>query len=258
MEATRTRALFRFGPMGRILFVTGTGTDVGKTGLSLAILLWARDRGLDAAYLKPVQCGTYPFGEPPVEGGDADWIRTLSGGRPAYVTCALRMPASPHLAAEREGIAIDPASLRRDAEAKAAGRDILVLEGAGGAAVPLDRGGSTLAGLARDLNAPALIACAPGLGTLHHTLASAAWLKQAGVAIAGFAICRRLPGDDPLEEDNRRTLKELLGFPCFGAVPFAPALGHGRALGPAEAAALWAPLAPALETWFASKQPERP
>jgi len=122
--------------MGRILFITGTGTDVGKTALSLAVLLWAKHRGLNAAYLKPVQCGNFPFGNPPREGGDADWIRTLSGGMPAYVTCALPLAASPHLAAEREGILIDPARLRREAETHAAARDLLILEGAGGAGGP--------------------------------------------------------------------------------------------------------------------------
>lgn len=238
--------------MGRILFVTGTGTDVGKTALSLAVLLWARVRGLEAAYLKPVQCGTYPVGDPPCEGGDADWIRSLSAGTPAYVTYALRMPASPHLAAEREGVAIDPAALREDARARAAGRDLLVLEGAGGAAVPLDRAGTTLAGLARDLGAPALMACAPGLGTLHHSLATAAWLRQAGTPLAGFAFCRRAPGEDPLEADNRRTLSDLLGVPCFGSLPFEPALAAGKPLPVATAAALWSPLAAGLGAWLAA------
>lgn len=239
--------------MGRILFITGTGTDVGKTALSLAVLLWAKARGLDAAYLKPVQCGSFPFGDPPREGGDADWIRALSGGMPAYVTCTLRLAASPHLAAEREGIAIDPARLRREAETLAAHRDLLVLEGAGGAAVPLDRRGSTLSGLARDLGAPALLACAPGLGTLHHTSATAVWLRQAGVGLAGFSFCRRTQDQEPLEEDNRRTLVELLGLPFFGTLPFSPALSLGRALGSEEGALLSAPLAASLENWFAGE-----
>jgi len=238
--------------MGRILFITGTGTDVGKTALSLAVLLWAKHRGLNAAYLKPVQCGNFPFGNPPREGGDADWIRTLSGGMPAYVTCALPLAASPHLAAEREGILIDPARLRREAETHAAARDLLILEGAGGAAVPLDRRGSNLAGLARDLGAPALIACAPGLGTLHHTSATVAWLRQAGVGLAGFSFCRRAPDEEPLEEDNRRTLGELLGLPFFGTLPFSTALSQGRPLGPEDGARFCAPLAPSLENWFAA------
>lgn len=237
--------------MGRILFITGTGTDVGKTALSLAVLSWAKQRGLNAAYLKPVQCGSFPFGTPPREGGDADWIRALSGGMPAYVTCVLPLAASPHLAAERAGILIDPARLRSEAETHAAARDLLILEGAGGAAVPLDRRGSTLAGLARDLGATALIACAPGLGTLHHTLATVAWLRQAGVGLAGFSFCRRAPEAEPLEEDNRRTLEELLGLPFFGSLPFCAALSQGKALGPEEEVRLIAPLASSLRDWFA-------
>jgi dethiobiotin synthetase len=241
--------------MGRILFVTGTGTDVGKTSLSLAALLWARARGLKAAYLKPVQCGTYPVGDPPREGGDADRIRAAAGGIPAYVTYALRMPASPHLAAEREGLRIDPSRLRADAEAKAAGADLLVCEGAGGPAVPLDRGGATLASLARGLGAAPLLACAPGLGTLHHTLATAAWLREAGAPAAGFAFCRRAPDADPLEDDNRRTLSDLLGLPWFGTVPYSAAFARGGGLDAAEAAALWSPLGPALEAWYSGGAP---
>lgn len=236
--------------MGRILFVTGTGTDVGKTALSLALLLQARGRGLKAAYLKPIQCGTFPFGNPPHEAGDADWIRALSGSESATVTYKLRMAASPHLAAEREGIRIDPAVLRHDAEAKAAGCDLLILEGAGGAAVPFDRSGTTLAHLARDLGAPALIACAPGLGTLHHTLSTAAWLREARVPMAGFAFCRRLPEANPLEEDNRGTLAGLLGIPFWGSVPHTPSLAKDAVLNAPEAAALGAPLATALEAWL--------
>lgn len=236
--------------MGRILFITGTGTDLGKTALSLAALSWARARGLRAAYLKPVQCGTYPFGDPPREGGDADWIRALSGGAPAYVTCALRLAASPHLAAEREGVAVSLDSLRADAAAKAADADLLILEGAGGAAVPLDRRGTTLCSLARDLGAPALLACAPGLGTLHHTLSTAAYLREAGVALAGFALCRRSAEVDPLEEDNRRTLSDLSGRPCLGVLPYAPALAAGRALPAGDLEALWSPLAAGLDAWL--------
>jgi dethiobiotin synthetase len=160
------------------------------------------------------------------------------------------LAASPHLAAEREGLALDPARLRRDAEAGAAACDLLILEGAGGAAVPLDRSGATLAHLARDLGVPALIASAPGLGTLHHTLSTAAWLKQAGVAMAGFAFCRRVPDGTPLEEDNRRTLADLLAIPFWGSLPFAPGLARGSALDPAEAADLCAPLAQAFESWL--------
>ena len=87
--------------MGKTLFITGTGTDVGKTALSLALILWARNRGLRAAYFKPVQCGDSAFGEPALRGGDAEWIQALAG-RDVRTQAGyrFRLAASPHLAAD--------------------------------------------------------------------------------------------------------------------------------------------------------------
>lgn len=236
--------------MGKIIFITGTGTDVGKTALSLAVLSWAKARGLRAAYCKPVQCGETEFGDPPRKGGDADWLEYASGAAwPAKVTYRLRLAASPHLAAEREGIAIDPARIRAELAGLSSGHDLVVCEGAGGAAVPLDRKGSNLGGLAADMGIQALVACAPGLGTLHHTLSTLAWLRQAGAGVAGFAFCARSPEPEPLAADNRSTLESLSGLPCFGTVPWSRALADGRALSPTEIEALWTPLAEALDAW---------
>lgn len=237
--------------MGRILFILGTGTDVGKTGVSLAAALWARARGLAVAYHKPVQCGETEFGDPPRSGGDADWLAWMAGADiPRLVTYPLRLAASPHLAAEREGARVDPGRILADLDALAAGHDLVLCEGAGGAAVPLDRAGGTLAALAASRDLPALLACAPGLGTLHHTLSTVAWLRQAGVPITGFAFCARTPDPEPLAEDNRATLEGLTGLPWFGAVPFSPALAAGRPLSGTEARALWEPLAAGLDAWW--------
>ena len=237
--------------MGRILFITGTGTDIGKTALSLAVVLWARGRGLRAAYHKPVQCGTFAFGEPPVQGGDADWLARMAGGAPtAHVTYALRMAASPHLAAESEGVPLSPAVIRDDMRSLARSHDLVVCEGAGGAAVPLDRQGATLASLAAEAGAPALIAAAPGLGTLHHTLATVAYLRSVNAPLAGFAFCSRESEVSDLAADNAVTLASLSRLPYFGLLPFHAALAAGRPLG-GEAAAWLAPLAPGLDAWWA-------
>ena len=98
--------------------------------------------------------------------------------------------------AENISLALDSAIAPNELAQRIKDADLLILEGAGGAAVPLDRRGTTLSALARDLGAPALLACAPGLGTLHHTLSTAAFLREAGVPLAGFAICRRAPVAD--------------------------------------------------------------
>jgi dethiobiotin synthetase len=245
--------------MGRTLFITGTGTDVGKTALSLAVLFRARKRGLSAAYHKPVQCGTFRFGDPPVEGGDADWIRSMFAGIPANpspagihsdVTYRLRLAASPHLAAEREGVAIDLGRIRRDIESLADWHDLVIVEGAGGPAVPVDRKGATLGDLAAEMGLPALIACAPGLGTLHHTLSTLAYMKSIGAPVAGFAVCHREAQVPELTRDNIETLSSLTGLPFFGELAYSGNLSRSETLAPDEADLWSAPLAAALEAWW--------
>ncbi len=260
------------GKTGKTLFITGTGTDVGKTALSLALVFWARARGLRTAYLKPLQCGAFPFGEPPRLGGDADWIRHVAGGdTEAHVTYRLRLAASPHLAAEREGVLLDPARMAGDIDSLAGSHDLVLVEGAGGAAVPFDRNGATLAALAAGMRIPSLIACAPGLGTLHHTLATVAYLQSLKAPIAGFAFCHRSPMEPPsfpsasapsmdstpatpasedLSRDNRETLAALTGLPWFGGLPFSEKAARGIPLSPAEAEAWWAPVGEPMEAWW--------
>lgn len=250
--------------MGKQLFITATGTDTGKTALSLALLLWARDRGLRATYCKPVQCGPYAAGSPLSEAieaagesdaagetGDADWIRLMAGDQQAvHVTYKLRMPASPHLSAEREGVELDLGRMRREAESLAGENDILIVEGAGGPAVPIDRRGTTLASLAADLSMPCLIACSPGLGTLHHTLATLAYLRTLSASVAGFAFCHRVAAVPETCADNILTLKALTGLAFFGELPYSETVARSVPLGRAEASAWTAPLAASLDLWW--------
>lgn len=237
--------------MSRALFITGTGTEVGKSAVALSTLLWGRARGLDAVYCKPVQCGEFPFGNPPSPHGDAEWVKALSPGNPStHVIQRFRSPVSPHLAAERENSSIDPERLRAELEALARTCELLVVEGAGGPAAPLDRQGTSLGGLMGDLGWPSLVVCSPGLGTLHHTLATLAYLERHAAPVAGLAFCHRDPQAPEIFEDNVRTLGQLTGLPCFGAVPHVPALSEGGPLPPAAAAKLADSLSPALDAWW--------
>jgi dethiobiotin synthetase len=237
--------------MGRALFITGTGTDIGKSALSLAALLWARRKGLASAYFKPVQCGTFPFGNPPSPHGDADWIAALAGaGLETHVTYRFPDPVSPHLAAERSGNPILADRIREDLENLLDDKDLVIMEGAGGAAVPLDRQGNSLAILAAESEIPCLIACAPGLGTLHHTLSTLAYLGALEAPVAGFAFCHREAAVPEMFEDNRRTLADLTGLPCFGTVPYLAALASGGPFSAADAAAMAQPLTNALDSWW--------
>ena len=115
--------------MGKILCITGTGTEVGKTAVSLAALLWAREAGLQTAYVKLVQCGSrLPSSE--LMQGDAEWIDAAIPGVCAPTTVYIFPdPVSPHLAAERAGAWIDPEWVLEQTAMAAERCDLLIIEG---------------------------------------------------------------------------------------------------------------------------------
>lgn len=235
--------------MSKTLFITGTGTDIGKSVLSLSVLLWARSRGLTVAYVKPVQCGSR---RPGMSFGDADWIGA-AWPEVRDVSAVYTFPdaVSPHLAVENEGGWIDPAWIIEQAEVVGRRCDLLVLEGAGGAAVPLNREGLTMADVAAEAGWPCLIGALPGLGTLHHTWTTAHFLAARGAAVAGFAFIRNTQDSTPLEADNAATIGELTGAPYFGTIPYCPGLDRRLPVPPAVAGLLATSL-PGLDAWWAA------
>jgi dethiobiotin synthetase len=237
--------------MSRTLFITGTGTGIGKTALSLAVLLWGRARGLRVAYLKPVQCGSHKAAGALY--GDADWVRDAALGvaeiSESGAVYTFPDAVSPHLAAERADVWIDPEWIVEQAAVAARRCDLLVIEGSGGAAVPLNREGASLADVAALGKWPSLIAALPGLGTLHHTLTTAHFLRARGAEVAGFAFVQNTHDLSPLQGDNARTLADLMKVPYFGALPHCPGLGKRLPVSPAVAGLL-AQALPGLDAWY--------
>jgi dethiobiotin synthetase len=199
------------------LIVTATDTDVGKTVVSAMLTL-----ALDAIYWKPIQAGT-------ADGTDRQRIATLTGlpekrFRPErYV---LREPLSPHRAAELEGVEIDPRQLELPADVPS-GR-WLIIEGAGGVLVPINRRMLQIDLFAR-WRAPAVLCARTSLGTINHTLLSLEALKQRGIAVLGIVFV-----GEPMP-DTERTIVEFGGTKSLGRLPILPHL-NARALKAAFAA----------------------
>jgi dethiobiotin synthetase len=103
--------------MGQILAITGTGTNIGKTTVSLAILAWAEQAGVNAIWFKPVQCGQTPLPGKELLGGDSEWLGEFLPSSKRFVGLNLLKPASPHFAAESEGKKINIVQLKAQAEA---------------------------------------------------------------------------------------------------------------------------------------------
>jgi dethiobiotin synthetase len=180
------------------LVVCGTDTDVGKTVVSALLV-----EGLGARYWKPVQSG--------IEGGgDRDRLQALLALPPERIvpeSYRLAAPVSPHWAAEREGLAIDPERL-----ALPTGDGPLVVETAGGVLVPLRRDWLQIEQLQR-WNLPVVLVARSGLGTLNHTLLTLEALRRRQLTVLGLVL------NGPPHPDNPRTLAELGAVPVLAELP---------------------------------------
>ena len=228
-----------------ILIVTGTGTDVGKTVVTAAVAALAAARGGGVAVVKPAQTGVAE-GEP----GDLAAVARLAGVGDTHEYARYPDPLSPAAAARISGL--PPRSLDQvaaDVRKLARDRALVLVEGAGGLLVRYDEDGATLADLARELGAPALVVADPRLGTLNHTALTLESMALRGVELMGVVLgswpyggAAADAGPDLAMRCNLRDLETLAARPLAGAVP----AGAGR-LVPAEfLLAARAGLAPSL------------
>jgi dethiobiotin synthetase len=201
----------------RGLFVTGTDTGVGKTVVAASIVTTLRARGEPVRAFKPVVTGTE---EPdPIWPADHKLLARAAGMEPRDVTPVTFAPAvSPHLAAELEARAIEPADLV--AHAKALGEP-LVAEGVGGLLVPLTTGYS-VRDLAVDLGLPLVIAGRPGLGTISHTLLTIEAARAVGLEVRCVVLTPWPDEPSTIERSNRATIEQLGGVSVHGLPPTTP------------------------------------
>lgn len=183
------------------IFITGIGTDVGKTVVSAIVT-----EALRAAYWKPVQAGF-------AQGTDSQWVAAQLS-YPATIipeTYKLTLPASPHIAAREEGVTIDLDHITAQFRT-ISGPEFLVIEGAGGLMVPLnDR--EFILDLILKLGIPVLLVSRNYLGSINHSLLTAAHCKSRGVNTAGWIF-----NDQYLHYESE--IADWSGIPALGSIPF--------------------------------------
>jgi dethiobiotin synthetase len=200
------------------VFVTGTGTEVGKTVVAAALAHTLASEGLAVNVFKPAVTGLEEPGE-----ADHELLRRAAGSTQRDEEIApyrYDPPASPHLAASLAGEEIEPERLLAAARAAAADADALVCEGVGGLLVPLREGSGNQSGgegapaylvrdLAMDLSLPVAIAASPGLGTINHTLLTIEAARAAGLDVAAVVLTPWPEEPSEVEHSNRETIASL-------------------------------------------------
>jgi dethiobiotin synthetase len=170
--------------MSQRIVVTGTDTGIGKTVFAAGLASF-----LGAKYWKPIQAGL--DGE--TDSRHVARLGRLSNDRIVPERYSLKTPASPHRAAEIDGVSIDTKSLH----VPDTGKFPLVIEGAGGLMVPLSRSKLYVDIFAR-WQLPVVLCARTALGTINHSLLSIEALRNRGIDILGIAFV----GDENVDTEN--------------------------------------------------------
>jgi dethiobiotin synthetase len=203
-------------------FITGTDTGIGKSLISAAMLQALSDAGVRAAGMKPVAAGA-ELRDGIWHNEDADLLADASSvslPRELTTPVLLKEPAAPHIAAQLESAAIDPALLLKSYRKIAGLADAVVVEGVGGFRVPLTDGFDT-ADLVQQLGLPVVLVVGLRLGCLNHALLTVEAIAARGLTLAGW-IGNRIDPAMTYVADNVDTLCRLLPAPLIGCVPHLP------------------------------------
>jgi dethiobiotin synthetase len=211
------------------LGVTGTDTGVGKTVVAAALAAALVRRGLRVGVLKPVETGVAEGDEPP----DARMLWTAAGDGDALADVCpvvLSEPLAPQVAAERAGRPITLAALDAAFARATAGRDVTIVEGAGGLLVPI-ADGVAYDTLFRRWRLAVIVVAANRLGALNHTALTVRAASAAGLRVEAVVLNTVTAGPPGLaERTNETALRRLLPRQCVLTFPFLPGPRHIPAL----------------------------
>lgn len=184
------------------IFITGTGTDVGKTLIATIVT-----EALRGDYWKPIQAGY-------ANGTDSGWVQQMLSSEKCVIhqeLYRLKMPVSPHIAAPEENVKI---KIRDIVAHVPKTKNQLIIEGAGGLMVPLNKKELTV-DLIRKLKAKVIIVSKNELGSINHSLLTAAVLKKEKIPVAGWIFT-----EEYLSYEDQ--IAEWSGYPVIASVKHLP------------------------------------
>ena len=218
-----------------MLVVVGTDTSAGKTVVAASIVAALRARGMQIGALKPVATGV----EPGDTGEDATLLARAAERDPRDALLAsFQLPRSPLAAARAEDRALDLDALLRAIRERAAGLDLLVVEGVGGLLVPLTER-ATVRDLARRIDAPVLVVGRAGLGTINHCGLTIESARGAGLDVCGVVLSD-VDGttDASFAGENAAQIEAQCGVRVLGILPYLADTSDMAALARAAAGSL--------------------
>ena len=208
--------------MSKNIFITATGTDVGKTYVSALIIKKMREEGFNCGYYKPVLSGVLENNGKLIE-SDCNYVIDTAKIPATANDCVSfwwKEAVSPHLAAKRFGEEIDIKKIINDFTIKSTQYDYLLVEGAGGITCPLKLENYEkylLKDLIKELGVNIIIVADGGLGTINSTLLTVEYAEKNNIEIEGI-ILNNFDPDSFMHQDNLKQVEYLTGKKVLATV----------------------------------------
>lgn len=205
------------------LFITATGTDIGKTYVSALLVKKMREFSLNCGYFKPVLSGAKIDEQGNFVPEDCKFVVEKSGLDCEPIQClsyCFEEAVSPHLASSRQGVKIELDKIVADFEKYSKNFDYVLLEGAGGITCPLlvdDDKVVLLSDLVLQMGQSVLLVADAGLGTINSVLTSVEYLNSKNIEIVGIVL-NNYDDTDFLHVDNKKMVEKLTGLPVIATV----------------------------------------
>ena len=208
----------------KIFFITGIDTNIGKTFVSLLLLLAFKRRGLKTGYMKLVETGVKINEDGSKNYLDGVYVKKYGGlsEEPDIITpYTFQSPLSPYAALKEEGgdLCIKEILFKFYDLNKA--YDYMLVEGAGGMLVPLKKK-HFMIDIAKYIDAGIILVTKAGLGMINQTLLNIEYAKSRDIGISGIIINNVLNENDESVSSNKEILGEFTDVPIIGDIPYLP------------------------------------
>lgn len=207
--------------MGKGLFITATGTDVGKTYVTGLLVKKLKDSGLNAGYYKAALSGA-EVTEHGLLPGDAAFVVETAGllEKPRdLVSYIYEEAVSPHLAAQREGNPVELRKIGEDYHKALAKFDYLTMEGSGGIICPIrwDEQKIMLEDIIKYLGLGTIVITSAALGSINACILTLFYLKEHNIPVRGIII-NNFNAEDFMQADNKKMIEALGNVPILGCI----------------------------------------
>lgn len=209
--------------MAKGIFVTGTGTDIGKTYITALIVKKLAEAGLSAAYYKAAMSGNDRRPDGSLIPGDALFVKSISGIEQSLSSMCpyvYENAYSPHLTAQLEGNPVSMAVVKEGFAKLKEKYDFITVEGSGGILCPIrfDDIHIQLEDIIRELQLSSILIADAGLGTINSVVLTVEYMKSRNLPLKGIIFNNYLPGY-VMHEDNIRMCEYFTGLPTLATVP---------------------------------------